>query len=271
MPELPEVETVVRALRREVRGARVEALRCHCAAVVADREAALRAALCEGPFVEFTRHGKYIFMVMAGGSTVAVHLRMTGQLFLAGRERPPDPHTHLEILLVDSRRKLVYRDVRKFGRFQVAPEGAEGFVRRKKLGPDALAVTPDELLGLFCRTRRCTKAVLLDQRVVAGLGNIYTDEALFRARVAPLRPARELSAREVRELCGSIREVLYAAIADRGTTISDYVGLEGTPGGFQFSLRVYGRQGQPCARCGTPITRTVAAGRGTWYCPVCQR
>jgi len=271
VPELPEVETLTRSLRRALTGARVESVRCHCPAAVGEEVDAFCRALRDGPFAGFTRHGKYIFLLMGGGSTLALHLRMTGQLILADAKRPADKHTHVEILLAGSDRKLVYRDVRKFGRFALAPGGPEEFVRLKGLGPDALAVTPEELLRGFGRTSRCIKAVLLDQSVVAGLGNIYTDEVLFRSGVAPLRRASSLSERESRDLCANAREVLYAAIAGRGTTISDYVDLQGDQGGFQFSLQVYGRAGQPCGRCGTAIQRLVAAGRGTWYCPGCQR
>jgi formamidopyrimidine-DNA glycosylase len=270
VPELPEVETVVRSLRRRLGGARVESVRCYYPATVGMEVESVDSALRGKTFAGFSRHGKYIFLVMAGGGALAIHLRMTGQLFLADKARLPDKHTHVEILLAGAERKLVFRDVRKFGRLFVAQEGVEAFVRSKGLGPDALKVSPDQLRERFARTRRCVKATLLDQSVIAGLGNIYTDEVLFRTRVAPLRRADSLSEREVGAVCENIREVLYAAIAARGTTISDYVDLEGEQGGFQFSLQVYGRAGLECRRCGAAVRRVVAAGRGTWYCPSCQ-
>jgi formamidopyrimidine-DNA glycosylase len=216
------------------------------------------------------RHGKYLFLLLSGGLTVGVHLRMTGQLFLAEKERARDAHTHLELLVGDSDQKLVYRDVRKFGRFTLLHGGVEELVASKGLGPDALTVSPEQLLARFSRTSRGIKSVLLDQHVLAGLGNIYTDEALFRAGVSPWCRARELAPARVAELAAAIRELLYAAIAASGTTISDYVDLSGRQGSFQFSLQVYQRAGAPCPRCGATIHKGRAAGRGTYYCPACQ-
>jgi formamidopyrimidine-DNA glycosylase len=262
---------VVRSLRRTLKGVRVTAVRCFFPPVVAGDLRELRGALEGRRLQGFRRYGKYIFLLPEEGTPVAIHLRMTGQLLMAERDRSPDKHTHLEADLDLPGQKLVYRDVRKFGRFALAAGGVEWFVAEKRLGPDALTVTPAGLREALARTARCLKASLLDQSVVAGLGNIYTDEILHRVGISPRRPAREVREEEIGLLCESMREILYAAIADSGTTISDFVGLEGRRGGFQFALRVYGRKGEPCSRCGEPIQRSVVAGRGTWYCAVCQR
>jgi formamidopyrimidine-DNA glycosylase len=270
VPELPEVETVIRGLRRSLSGVRITAVHCLLASVVTGDVREFRRAV-EGRRLEgFGRHGKFIFLLLEGGVAVAVHLRMTGQLLLAAAGQQPDKHTHLELATDLPGRKIVYRDVRKFGRFALAAAGVEPFVRERGLGPDALTATPQHLAQALARTSRSVKAALLDQSLVAGLGNIYTDEILYRARLSPLRPANSLSSRDTEAVCESMREILYAAIADSGTTISDYVDPEGRPGAFQVALRVYGRAGQRCPRCGEPIRRAVVAGRGTWYCPRCQ-
>ena len=270
MPELPEVETVVRNLTTTLTGVQIEGIRCLFPGVLGQAPQEFCRTLEGRTFTGFGRHGKYIFFLLSGDTAVALHLRMTGQLLLAPVAHPPDKHTHLELTLARQERKLVYRDVRKFGRFTLLPWGSERFVQEKRLGPDALSITPVTLGLALGGTSRILKAALLDQSVLAGLGNIYTDEILFRSGLSPRRRAASLSEGELLGLCGNIREVLLAAIAGRGTSISDYLDLEGQSGSFQFALQVYGRTGQACERCGAPIERALLAGRGTWSCPVCQ-
>jgi formamidopyrimidine-DNA glycosylase len=196
---------------------------------------------------------------------------MTGQLLLLPRGQTPDRHCHLEILLAGTDRKLVYRDVRKFGRLELLSGSRVEFLRDRRLGPDALSIRYETLYESLRRTGRGLKAALLDQRLLAGLGNIYTDEVLFRERLSPLRRSDSLSRRRVRSLAGSIRAVLRAALRRRGTSLSDYVDPSGRRGGFQFVLQAYGREGEACPRCGAAIVRTRVASRGTWTCPRCQR
>jgi formamidopyrimidine-DNA glycosylase len=270
MPELPEVETVARELRGFLPGRRIRRVLCHFPGIVGTGARAFQEALRGRAFTSVTRHGKYLFLGLSQGREVALHLRMTGQVLLWPRGRSPDAHCHLEVLLVGSDRKLVFRDVRKFGRLELLPDGSPEFIRSKRLGPDALRIRPEALHESLRRTRRCLKAALLDQRVLAGLGNIYTDEVLFRQRLSPRRSSSSLSRRRVQSLAASIRAVLRAAIRRRGTSISDYVDPDGRRGGYQFALQVYGREGEPCPRCGTSIVRLVVAGRGTWTCPRCQ-
>jgi len=271
MPELPEVETVARELRRVLPGMRVRSVSCHYPGVVSTGARALSQALRGRTFTTVGRHGKYLFLGLSDGREVALHLRMTGQLLLLPRGQALDRHCHLEILLAGAERKLVYRDVRKFGRFELLPGSRTDFIRDRRLGPDALNVGSDSLYERLHRTGRGLKAALLDQRLLAGLGNIYTDEVLFRERLSPLRRSDSLSRQQVRSLAKSIRTVLRAALRRRGTSISDYVDPGGRRGGFQFVLKVYGRQGEACPRCGGAIVRTLVAGRGTWTCPRCQR
>jgi formamidopyrimidine-DNA glycosylase len=195
---------------------------------------------------------------------------MTGQLLLVPVEKPVDKHTHLELLLADRRRKIVFRDVRKFGRLRLLSGNAAQFIEARDLGADALQISATALHGALQRTSRCIKAALLDQRLIAGLGNIYTDEVLFREGISPLRKASELSIGQVASLRRTIRSVMHSAIRRRGTTISDYVDARGERGSFQDFLRVYSRAGLPCSRCGALIQKSRVAGRGTYSCPVCQ-
>jgi formamidopyrimidine-DNA glycosylase len=271
MPELPEVETVARELRRKLPGLRVQAVTCRFPEVVSTGARGLREALRGRAFTAVGRHGKFLFLVLSDGREVALHLRMTGQLLLLPRGKVADRHCHLEILLAGGPRKLVYRDVRKFGRFELLPGSRADFIRKKGLGPDALTIRSDTLYEILRRTRRGLKASLLDQRCLAGLGNIYTDEVLFRERLSPLRRSDSLSRRQVFSLAEGIRAILRAALRRRGTSISDYVDPGGRRGGFQLVLKVYGREGEACPRCGAPIVRSLVAGRGTWTCPHCQR
>lgn len=271
MPELPEVETVARELRRVLPGLRVRSVTCRFPGVVSTGARAFGEALRGRTFSAVGRHGKFLFLGLSDGREVALHLRMTGQLLLLPRGQAADRHCHLEILLAGEGRKLVYRDVRKFGRFALLPGSREDFIRDRRLGPDALSVRSDTLYEILRSTHRGLKAALLDQKCLAGLGNIYTDEVLFRERLSPLRRSDSLSRNQVKSLAASMRAVLRAALRRRGTSISDYVDPGGRRGGFQLVLQVYGREGEACPRCGAAIVRTLVAGRGTWTCPRCQR
>jgi formamidopyrimidine-DNA glycosylase len=270
MPELPEVETVARELRGFLPGRRVRSVLCHYPGVVGTGARAFQEALRGRAFTAIGRHGKYLFLGLSDGREVALHLRMTGQLLLQPRGQPPDRHCHLEILLAGAERKLVYRDVRKFGRLELLPGSREEFVRERRLGPDALGIRGETLYQSLRRTGRGLKAALLDQRLLAGLGNIYTDEVLFRRRIHPQRRANTLSREEVTALLRAIRSVLRAAIARSGTTVSDYVTAEGSEGGYQGRLRVYGRAGEACLRCGGTVEKIRAGGRSSYHCPRCQ-
>ncbi len=288
MPELPEVENVVRGLQAGILGSRIVNVRCHFKTTVGGDADCFEAALRYKTIERITRHGKYIFLRLIGGDQtdgtvsgrgldrrccsveLAVHLRMTGQLLLVERGSEADKHTHLEIFFEGGDSKIVYRDVRKFGRLLLLEGGIEEFLEEKKLGEDALKITEAGLFQALSRTKRNIKATLLDQRTIAGMGNIYTDEVLFREGISPLRGASTLSPKEIASLLATIRKVLRAAIAGRGTTISDYLSVLGRSGSYQHELLVYNREGLPCSRCGTPVSKSKVAGRGTYFCPNCQ-
>lgn len=271
MPELPEVETIARGLRASIVGKKIEDVRCRCPCIVKTSFPSFRRHLKAKAIDKVLRYGKYLFLVLSGGSGIALHLRMTGQIFLVPREREMDRHTHLEFLLQGSANKLVYRDVRKFGRFELLGCDPAEFIRYKKLGPDALAVDAEQTHTRLSLTRRALKAALLDQSMLAGLGNIYADEILYRERISPLRSASELTRKQAASLAASIHALLSEAIEKNGTTISDFVNSLGEQGGFQGALRVYGKEGEPCPSCGTRIAKRRVAGRGTYFCPRCQR
>ena len=308
MPELPEVETIRRTLRPELAGAAVTAVDVRSRDVIARPDAPTFARRLTGcRFVDVGRRGKYLLLALANDedpcgveAVLVAHLRMTGRLVVAPAAAPEYPHTHVVLALRDGR-ELRLSDVRRFGRLYlyevgelppallraagISAAGVNGRGRtrvwgdRRRLKDGLFALGPEPLGPGFTAERLAKrlqgrqapiKAALLDQRIVAGLGNIYVDEALFRARIHPATPAGRLDAAACERLVRAIRRVLRAAIAQRGTTLADYVDGRGMPGSMRAALAVYGRAGEPCRRCRTPLVKTRIAGRGTHYCPRCQ-
>jgi formamidopyrimidine-DNA glycosylase len=259
MPELPEVETVVRTLAPYLIGRTIVSARFTSRFVTPGNRAKL-AALVAGRRIEsIRRRGKFIVLSLDRGELV-IHLGMTGKLLASGEAAV---HTHGVFTLDDG--MLLYDDPRQFGRIEW------GAARVKKLGPEPLEIGLAEFsLALRGRKTR-VKALLLNQAFLAGLGNIYVDESLFSAGIHPLASASRLSAMRAAKLHQAIVETLRAAIEHRGSSISDYVDADGNRGDFQMLHRVYGRSGEPCVVCGTAIKKVVVAGRGTHFCPVCQK
>ncbi len=272
MPELPEVETVVRDLRPRLVGRRVTDARAGKLALRKPWRPAWGKALVGRQVEAVTRRGKWIVVALEGGPYLVVHLGMTGQFTVAAAGEPRQNHTHL-VFGLDDGAELRFRDIRRFGSATLYPGRAEldASFTAAGLGPEPFDLDRAYWRQRLAETSRCLKAVLLDQRVVAGVGNIYADESLFRARLHPGRPARGLDAAAADRLRRSIADVLAHAIEHRGSTIRDYVGGSGLRGGYQDELRVYGHTGDPCPRCRSPIARTRLAGRSTHYCPRCQR
>jgi formamidopyrimidine-DNA glycosylase len=196
---------------------------------------------------------------------------MTGQIRIVRSSEPLESHTHL-IIDLNRKKQLRFRDVRRFGSVTLFPSGEalEAFFAASKLGPEPFGLPLDYFRAELAQTSRCLKAILLDQQVVAGVGNIYADESLFVAKLHPKQPGRDTTARQARRLRDSIEAVLARAIAGRGSTIRDYIGGSGLKGQFQDEFAVYGRTGQPCIRCKTKIERFRLAGRSTHCCPRCQ-
>jgi formamidopyrimidine-DNA glycosylase len=259
MPELPEVETIVRELRPRLTGRHIVSAEVLHPRIVRYCDEDLSSAAAGRRIEEILRHGKFILLRLDRG-WITIHLGMTGRIVF---DAPPGPYTRAVFVLDDS--TLLYDDVRMFGSIEWSAEPG----RTSRLGPDALASgdLPPELL----RRRTPVKAALLNQSVFSGIGNIYADEALFRAGIHPRRRADRLSPARAGRLAAIVRELMGEAVAFRGSSVSDYVDTEGRRGSFQQRHQVYGREGLPCPRCGTPIRRIVLAGRGTHYCPRCQR
>ncbi len=271
VPELPEVETVVRDLRPLLSGRRLGSVRVSKHALRRPWSKAWAPRLMGRRVEAVRRRGKWIVLALDGGSALVVHLGMTGQLTVVETAEPVADHTHLRIDLNDGR-QLRFRDVRRFGSATLfADDAALGrFFDKTGLGPEPFDLDPAAWRESLRRTDRCIKAVLLDQQVVAGVGNIYADESLFEARLHPARLASGLGAAEADRLRKAVAKVLARAIERRGSTIRDYVGGSGLRGGYQDEFRAYKRTGRPCPRCGAPIAATRLAGRSTHYCPHCQ-
>ena len=267
MPELPEVETIRSELAPRLTGralVRVEILDPRLTRPIDLFEVAEEL---EGDrVVAVERRGKYLVLRLESGLALLVHLRMTG-----GFAFEPASHERA-ILELDDGTRLAYRDIRRFGTWLVLEDAELDPYLAGKNGPEPLGprFTADWLAARLATRRAAVKSVLLDQRVVAGLGNIYADEALWRARVNPLLPAERLTRDEAGRVHRAIRAALRTGIERQGSTLRDYARPDGSAGSMQEEFRVYGRDGLPCPRCGTPIAKTRVAGRGTWYCPRCQ-
>lgn len=273
MPELPEVEIVRRGLEPVLTGRALERVRIDDPRLTRplDREDVAREL--EGECVDrVDRRGKYLILRFTSGRALLIHLRMTGSLLHArAGALPDDPHRRA-LLVLDDGTEVAYRDVRRFGTWLLLePDEVEAYVDAR-VGREPLdeAYASRHLAERLQGRRAPVKAAILDQRTVAGVGNIYADEALWRARIHPLTPAGALEPTQVRALHRGLRRALEHGIARQGSTLRDYRTPSGESGRMQDEFRVYGRAGEPCPRCGTPIEKIRVAGRGTWYCPSCQ-
>ena len=255
MPELPEAETIARTLGPRVLGRRISGVQFLSPRAHRGRPFTLSGRLIRG----VRRHGKAVLLEMDQG-VLAVHLGMTGRLLHGGE---PGPYTRAVIAL--DKGVIRFDDIRQFGFLRLLEEPSG------RLGPDALDLPFVEFAALFPGRRGLLKPLLLNQAFVRGIGNIYADEILFRARIHPRAPAGRLGSARIRRLYGAIHEVLAEAIAAGGSSISDYVDAEGRTGSFQLLHRVYRKTGQPCPACGAPLRRIVLAQRGTHYCPRCLK
>jgi len=275
VPELPEVETVRARLEPVLVGRSLERVEIHDPRLTRPFDPAGVAAELEGErIVAVDRRGKYLIVRFESGRVLLIHLRMTGNLLHgSGAWLPhPDPHRRAVVRLDDGS-DVAYRDVRRFGTWLLVEPGELEPYLDDRVGREPLerSFTTKRLAETLAGRRTPVKAAILDQRRLAGVGNIYADEALWRARIHPQRPAGELGPAELKALHGGIRTALKAGIERQGATLRDYRTPDGGSGAMQHEFKVYGREGEPCDRCGTPIEKIRAAGRGTWYCPNCQR
>ena len=276
MPELPEVETIVRGLRTVLPGHTIVSVRLGKTDFMED-PAALGELLPGRRIDAVERMGKFIRLALSPGSAakdperqidLIVHLGMTGWLGVRRQEDPVAPHTHAFFGLEDGR-ELRYTDIRRFGQMLVVA-GDQMTAFGERLGKEPLEISAGEFNQRLAGRHARIKALLLDQRVFRGIGNIYADESLWQARIHPARLAANLKPTELERLRKAIRRVLVRAIEDRGSSISNFVDAEGQPGEYQQRHRAYDREGKPCFRCGTKIRRAIIAGRSSYFCRRCQ-
>ena len=270
MPELPEVETIARGLANAVVGRTVGAVAVSLPKVVLPEPKRFAQKLTGRRIDAVGRRGKFVVLSLDSGGALVVHLRMTGRLIVQRAETTTlEPYTNVSITFVDGAR-LCFADVRQFGRMRLV-EPEEPWAAEVGLEPLSDEFSFEKFSDLLDGRTTPIKVFLLDQRRVAGIGNIYACEALWDARIRPTRPAGSLSRLARRRLHTAIQDVLRRAIDMRGTSVDDYVDADGLRGGFQNELNVYSRDGHGCPRCKRPIVRTVVAERGTWWCRSCQR
>ncbi|MGA8305206.1 MAG: bifunctional DNA-formamidopyrimidine glycosylase/DNA-(apurinic or apyrimidinic site) lyase, partial [Candidatus Acidiferrales bacterium] len=277
MPELPEVETVVRGLRLVLPGRRIAGVRLSAKTDFIDDPASLERELPGTRVTGIERFGKFLVIGLeregrgrdGGEIALLMHLGMTGQIVVTPAEAPVPPHTHF-FLSLDDGRELRYTDIRRFGRIRILLDGErEALIGR--LGLDPLEMSEKDFRQTITSRSAQIKALLMDQRVLRGMGNIYTDESLWRAKIHPRRLGTKLNEREVKALYKAIHSVLTEAIRSRGSSVSDYVDSDGQRGEFQLRHRVYQREGKKCFRCGGIVRRAIVAGRSSFFCPRCQR
>jgi formamidopyrimidine-DNA glycosylase len=290
MPELPEVEITRRQIAPLLVGRRIRAVRATAPSYLfLTPPGRVRRCLTGRAVANLSRHGKYLVADLEGGSRLVVHLGMTGQLFsseatsvrlLSSTARAslspedqqrfrPDSHTHLRIAFEDEGPEVFFRDVRKFGKVLVLGSG-ETHPRLEKLGIDALELDGALLFAAGRKRVAAIKTLLLDQSLVAGVGNIYADEALFLAGVRPGRRAGRVTRKQCDAIAAAVKQVMLRSIETGGSSISDFVAPDGRDGGYQDERQVYARGGEACVRCGGTIRRTVIGQRGTHHCPGCQ-
>ncbi len=271
MPELPEVETIVRSLRPLLTGREIVDVKVTYDPIIGYPDKETFAAELPGRQIETVgRRGKYIVIYLVGNELLVTHLRMSGKLIYIENAAEIDKHTHVVISL-DNGYQLRFVEIRKFGRMylipKTAPQKAGGFAN---LGPEPLEMSEEEFLQAMEKKKTRIKPLILKQEFIAGIGNIYADEALFLSKIHPERTADTLNLEDKKLLFKAIQQVLLQGIENRGTTRRDYVDSFGESGNNQNYLNVYGLEGEPCKNCGTPILRIQVGGRSSHYCPNCQ-
>ena len=270
MPELPEVETIVRTLAPIVAGAKVVEVRLHRADILEPANIDLPKLLVGGTLKTVHRRAKRIVFTTNSDQQFYIHLGMSGRL----SAEPPDSqmvkHTHLVLTIRKNKllSQIRFTDPRRFGGVFWIGDAATA---TDDLGPEPLELADAVLIAQLAKTRRPIKTALLDQSIIAGIGNIYADESLFEAGIHPLTPAASLSKKQISKLNKAIKKILLTAINFKGSTLRDYRNANGESGGFQLQHKVYDREDQPCAKCQTPITRIVLGGRSTCFCVKCQK
>jgi formamidopyrimidine-DNA glycosylase len=272
MPELPEVEIIVRGLKRTILKKTIDSIYINSPKIENDNPSGWLNILPGKEFRAIRRRGKNILVDLSDNYTLWVHLKMTGHLYFLPDSTEIEKHDLMIFRIRDNSHSLRFNDYRRFGRIRLFRTDEvlmqEGLA---DLGPDPLEISPDEFVGLFRGRQRMIKPALLDQTLISGLGNIYSDEALFLAKIHPRKLNTRISRTKLTELHKNIQKILKKSIRAMGTTVDTYSGVDGRPGGFKKYLQVYGREGERCYRCGSIIKREKVGSRSAHFCPRCQR
>lgn len=272
MPELPEVETIVRGLQKIVVGKKIRNVKVIFPGIVKQDAKNFIRNVGRSKIVTVRRQGKYILIDLSNGNTILAHLGMTGNFLLVKSSSPRNKHNHLIIRFYETRKELRYNDQRKFGKIKSFSTSKEKNISDlKKLGPESLNISAPDFINLFQKRKGRIKSALLNQQILAGLGNIYADESLFEARIHPAQKIDKLSPQELKRLLQAIQKILKKAIRAGGSSIENYYNVNGEIGSFQLQHKVYGREGLPCKRCGTKIKRIKINQRSSYFCPKCQK
>ncbi|TES97648.1 DNA-formamidopyrimidine glycosylase [Patescibacteria group bacterium] len=281
MPELPEVTTIVEGLRKKVIGKKITDVWCDHQKMIQNSEFGIQKVI-DAKIVDVKRRAKYIIIDLGNGLSMVMHLRMTGHLLYRPLDKskyskalddPYNQFVHFKLKL-DDNHELAFSDLRKFGTVEVMSiPKVKNYFENKEIGPEPLdeSFTYEVFLGRINRKKGAIKTVLMDQTVIAGIGNIYADEILFEAGIHPKCKVNQLNSAELKKIYEAIRKVLKEAVKLRGTSISDFRDLSGERGSFEKALKVYRQTGKPCSKCGTKIERIVVGQRGTHFCPKCQK
>jgi len=269
VPELPEVETIARGLSRLIAGRTVTRVQIHNPGTIKGRAREFTRLVKGQTIRSVGRRGK-LLLIRLNGPTLVIHLKMTGRLWVSPRTEKPTKHTRLSLVL-DNGDRLNFEDMRKFG-YCLAVKDLDScdWAFYRDLGPEPLEIEENRFVRLFAGRKAKIKALLLDQRVIAGIGNIYADEALFRAKIRPDARASDIPPDRLGALCRAVKEVLTEAIAAGGSSFRDYRDAYGAMGAFQNKFSVYGKAGQPCPECGQSLACMKVAGRTSTFCPKCQ-
>jgi formamidopyrimidine-DNA glycosylase len=271
MPELPEVETIARSLRERLLNLEFSRIEVHLQKCFPGNPGSPIDSLKRKKILKIERRGKNIIFHLSGGIAMMVHLRMSGKLRIVPSRAPREKHTHVIFSFRNHSHQLRYIDPRQFGRIWMERKGPKDPPQSlAHLGPEPLEISVKEFIRRAQSKKKTIKSLLLDQRFLAGVGNIYADEVLYRIRVHPRRRADSLGEKVLRQMHKELQKLLKEAIRARGTSVRSYVDAAGAIGGFQNLLGVYGKEGEPCPVCGTSIQRECVGGRSSFFCPLCQ-
>jgi formamidopyrimidine-DNA glycosylase len=272
MPELPEVETIARGLKKALVGKKIQDVKVIFPGIVKEDSKNFTRHVVKTKVLSVRRRGKFILIDLSNGKTILLHLGMTGSCLFLRRSSPLNKHDHLTVRLCRSPKELRYSDQRKFGRIKSFSTSNQASVSDlRKLGPEPLDVSSSDFVNLFKKRKGRIKPALLNQHIIAGLGNIYADESLFEARIHPLQRIDKTSSQKLRILRQAIQKILKRAIRAGGSSIENYCNINGEIGSFQLQHRVYGREGLLCKRCKAKIKRIKISQRSSYFCPRCQK